>query len=29
MMQIAMAIGFATSYPMNRWLIKQGMKEQM
>ena len=29
MMQIAMGIGFATSYPMNRWLIKRGLKEAM
>lgn len=29
MMQIAMIFGFATSYPMNRWLIKRGLKEAM
>ncbi len=29
MMQIAMIIGFATSYPMNRWLIQRGLKEAM
>jgi len=29
MMQIAMAVGFATSYPMNQWLIKKGLKEAM
>ncbi len=29
MMQIAMLLGFATSYPMNRWLIRQGWKEAM
>jgi hypothetical protein len=29
MMQIAMLIGFATSYPMNWWLIKRGVKEAM
>ena len=29
MMQIGMAIGFATSYPMNWWLIKRGLKERM
>lgn len=29
MMQIAMIAGFATSYPMNRWLIKSGLKEPM
>ncbi len=29
MMQIAMLFGFATSYPMNWWLIRQGVKEAM
>ena len=29
MMQIAMIVGFATSYPMNWWLIRQGLKEKM
>lgn len=29
MMQIAMIIGFLTSYPMNRWLVKRGWKEVM
>jgi len=29
MMQIGMAIGFATSYPVNRWLIHKGIKEAM
>lgn len=29
MMQIGMCIGFATSFPMNWWLIKKGIKEQM
>lgn len=29
MMQIAMVIGFATSFPMNKWLIDQGLKEKM
>jgi hypothetical protein len=29
MMQIAMILGFATSYPMNRWLIIRGVKEAM
>jgi len=29
LMQIAMLIGFATSYPMNRWLIQKGWKEAM
>lgn len=29
MMQIAMVLGFLTSYPMNRWLIRRGLKEAM
>ncbi len=29
MMQIAMLVGFATAYPMNRWLIQKGLKEVM
>jgi hypothetical protein len=29
MMQIGMILGFFTSYPMNRWLIKAGWKEAM
>ncbi|MFC4557259.1 DUF4396 domain-containing protein [Virgibacillus kekensis] len=29
MMQIAMIIGFLTSYPANWWLVKKGIKEQM
>jgi hypothetical protein len=29
MMQIAMLFGFATSYPVNWWLIRAGIKEQM
>jgi hypothetical protein len=29
MMQIAMICGFATSYPMNRWLMDKGVKEKM
>jgi hypothetical protein len=29
MMQIAMLCGFATSYPVNWWLIKSGIKEKM
>lgn len=29
MMQIAMIFGFSTSYPVNRWLIKKGIKEKM
>lgn len=28
-MQIAMLIGFATTYPMNLWLIRAGLKETM
>jgi hypothetical protein len=29
MMQIAMLCGFATSYPVNGWLICHGLKERM
>ena len=29
MMQIAMICGFLTSYPVNWWLIKSGIKERM
>lgn len=29
MMQIAMLFGFATSYPVNWWLISKGIKEKM
>lgn len=29
MMQIAMWFGFATSYPVNWWLIRKGIKEKM
>lgn len=29
MMQIAMLCGFVTSYPVNWWLIKAGLKEEM
>ena len=29
MMQIAMICGFATAYPVNRWLIRAGLKEAM
>ncbi len=29
MMQIAMLAGFATSYPVNWWLLKSGIKEKM
>jgi len=29
MMQIAMLFGFLTAYPVNWWLIKKGIKEEM
>lgn len=29
MMQIAMWAGFATSYPVNWWLVSRGIKEKM
>ena len=29
MMQVAMCFGFATSYPVNRWLLRRGIKERM
>jgi hypothetical protein len=29
MMQIAMFLGFATSYPVNWWLLRRGIKEKM
>ena len=29
MMQVGMIIGFVTSYPMNWWLIRKGLKEKM
>ena len=29
MMQIGMVLGFFTSYPMNRWLVRKGWKEVM
>ena len=29
MMQVGMLIGFATSYPVNWWLIRKGFKERM
>ncbi|MDR3555366.1 MAG: DUF4396 domain-containing protein [Syntrophobacteraceae bacterium] len=29
MMQIAMGCGFITSYPVNWWLIRKGVKEPM
>jgi hypothetical protein len=29
MMQVAMLVGFATTYPVNWWLIRRGTKEAM
>lgn len=29
MMQIAMILGYLTAYPMNRWLVRSGLKEAM
>jgi hypothetical protein len=29
LMQIGMAAGFVTSYPVNAWLIRRGIKEAM
>ena len=29
MMQIGMVVGFATSFPMNWWLLEHGFKERM
>jgi hypothetical protein len=29
MMQIAMLSGFLTSFPVNAWLLKKGIKEKM
>lgn len=29
MMQLAMLLGFCTSYPVNWWLLRQGIKEKM
>jgi Domain of unknown function (DUF4396) len=29
LMQIAMVLGFATTYPVNWWLIRRGIKEKM
>jgi Domain of unknown function (DUF4396) len=29
MMQLAMFLGFATAYPLNWWLVRKGIKEQM
>lgn len=29
MMQLAMFVGFATSFPLNRWLLHRGIKEKM
>jgi hypothetical protein len=26
---LAMAAGFLTSYPVNRWLLRRGIKEKM
>lgn len=28
-MQVAMVAGFVTTYPVNYWLIKRGVKEKM
>jgi hypothetical protein len=28
-MQIAMAAGFVTAYPVNWWLVRSGVKEKM
>jgi hypothetical protein len=28
-MQIGMLAGFLTSYPVNRWLLRKGIKEAM
>jgi hypothetical protein len=29
MMQISMVVGFLTTYPVNWWLIRKGIKEKM
>ena len=29
MMQVGMAVGFLTSYPVNAWLVRRGIKEAM
>ncbi len=29
MMQIGMALGFLTSFPVNWWLLREGIKEKM
>ena len=29
MMQLGMFLGFLTSYPVNWWLIRKGIKEKM
>ncbi len=29
MMQLAMAVGFLTAYPVNWWLLRRGIKERM
>jgi hypothetical protein len=28
-MQVGMALGFLTAYPVNAWLIRRGIKEAM
>ena len=29
LMQVAMIVGFLTTYPVNWWLIRRGIKEKM
>ena len=29
LMQVGMMLGFLTSYPVNVWLLKAGLKEKM
>ncbi len=29
MMQVGMILGFLTAYPVNWWLVRSGIKEQM
>jgi hypothetical protein len=29
LMQIGMTLGFVTSWPVNRWLLRHGIKEPM
>jgi len=29
MMQVGMSLGFLTSWPVNRWLLRRGVKEPM